>query len=76
MTLRGGGGTNLDPALKLMAQLTEEGELLLEQPLLIVTDGLFYGEIKTAREHAYLLPKGAALGYRTKAPVFHLVREE
>lgn len=76
VTLHGGGGTNLDPALKLIAQLTDEGELLPQQPLLIVTDGLFYGEIKTAREHAYLLPKGAALGYRTTAPVFHLVREE
>ncbi|MFC6592058.1 hypothetical protein ACFP81_08635 [Deinococcus lacus] len=76
MVLHGGGGTNLDPALKLIAQLTQEGELLPEQPLLIVTDGLFYGEIRTAREHAYLLPRGAALGYRTSAPVFHIARED
>ncbi len=76
VTLHGGGGTNLDPALRLIAGLTEEGELLPQQPLLIVTDGLFYGEIKTAREHAYLLPKGAALGYKTAAKVFHVAREE
>lgn len=76
VTLHGGGGTNLDPALQLIATLTQDGELLPEQPLLIITDGLFYGEIRTAREHAYLLPKGAALGYRTAARVFHIQREE
>lgn len=76
ITLHGGGGTNLDPALRLIAQLTAEGELLPEHPLLIVTDGLFYGEIKTQREHAYLLPKGAALGYKAVGPVFHIYREE
>lgn len=75
VTLHGGGGTNLDPALRLIAQLTQDGELLPEQPLLIITDGLFSGEIRTAREHAYLLPTGAALAYRTPAPVFHMQRE-
>ena len=75
VTLHGGGGTNLDPALQLIAQLTQDGELLAEQPLLIITDGLFVGEIRTAREHAYLLPKGAALAYHTQAPIFHVQRE-
>ncbi|MHA0039958.1 hypothetical protein [Deinococcus sp. PESE-13] len=76
VVLHGGGGTNLDPALHLIDQLTQEGEILPEQPLLIITDGLFAGEIRTAREHAYLLPKGAALAYRTAAPIFHMQREE
>lgn len=76
VTLHGGGGTNLDPALQLIASLTREGDLLPEQPLLIITDGLFAGEIRTEREHAYLLTKGAALGYRTPARVFHIQREE
>lgn len=76
VTLHGGGGTNLDPALRLIASLTNDGDLLPEQPLLIITDGLFAGEIRTAREHAYLLPKGAALGYRTAARVFHIQRND
>lgn len=66
--VRGRGGTELQPAIELLKGADDFPE---DAPILVITDGyieerlVFYG-----REHAYLLPEGAALPFVAKGKVF------
>jgi len=71
LTLTGGGGTSLIPALQLVDQLAGEPDgVHPDTPMLIVTDGLFEDRLAPAREHAFLMPPGCCLLFPTRAPVF------
>ncbi|MCK5727081.1 MAG: hypothetical protein KAH22_09685 [Thiotrichaceae bacterium] len=65
--VKGRGGTVLQPAVKL---LQESEDFPTKGPLLIITDGGI-DHLRIGMEHAYLLPKGMRLPYKTKAPVFY-----
>ncbi|UQN08851.1 VWA-like domain-containing protein [Deinococcus sp. QL22] len=71
LTLTGGGGTSLIPALQLAEQLAGEPDgVHPDTPMLIVTDGLFEDRVAPQREHAFLMPPGCRLLFPTRAPVF------
>ncbi len=64
--VRGRGGTVLQPAFE---QLDRAADLPKTAPVLVITDGQC-DTLRIAREHAFLMPVGARLPYRTAAPIF------
>lgn len=64
--IQGRGGTVLQPGVKL---LLDARDFPPDGPILIITDG-DCDHLRVPREHAYLLPPGARLPFRTHAPVF------
>ena len=69
-SLRGRGGTILQPGLDLLKQLADKAEFPRAGPLLIITDGYCEDKITTAMDHAYLLPQGRRLPFRPVGQVF------
>lgn len=69
-SLRGRGGTILQPGLDLLKQLADKAEFPRGGPLLIITDGYCEDKITTAMDHAYLLPQGRRLPFRPVGQVF------
>ena len=69
-SLRGRGGTILQPGLDLLKQLADKVEFPRAGPLLIITDGYCEDKITTAMDHAYLLPQGRRLPFRPVGQVF------
>jgi len=69
-SLRGRGGTILQPGLDLLKQLADKAEFPRGGPLLIITDGYCEDKITTAMDHAYLLPQGHRLPFRPVGQVF------
>jgi predicted metal-dependent peptidase len=68
--IHGRGGTILMPAI---AKLESDKNFPAEAPILIITDGLI-DSIVVRRDHAYLMPEGARLPFRTQAPRFAFER--
>lgn len=66
IAIQGRGGTVLQPGIDLL--LTAD-DFPKDGPLLIITDGQCE-PLRVPREHAYLLPAGKRLPFRTTAPVF------
>lgn len=69
--IRGRGGTVLQPAILLLEQDERFPE---DAPILVITDGAC-DELSCRRQHAYLLPEGARLPFRTMAPQFQVERQ-
>jgi predicted metal-dependent peptidase len=65
--IKGRGGTVLQPAVNLLQRADDFPQ---QGPLLIITDGGI-DHLRIKMEHAYLLPRGLRLPYRTKSPVFY-----
>jgi predicted metal-dependent peptidase len=69
-SLRGRGGTILQPGLDKLKELADKGEFPRLGPVLIITDGYCESTLHTTMEHAYLLPEGRRLPFRPVAEVF------
>lgn len=65
--VRGRGGTVLQPAV---TKLQHDERFPKDAPILVITDGAC-DVLTIAREHAFLMPQGARLPFRTMAPEFH-----
>jgi predicted metal-dependent peptidase len=66
--VHGRGGTVLQPALDL---LHRADDFPPAAPVLIITDA-DCDVLRPRREHAYLVPRGAALPFTPKGPVFRM----
>ncbi len=64
--IRGRGGTVLMPAID---RLQQDKGFPADAPILIITDGGI-DALTVRRNHAYLMPEGARLPFRTQAPRF------
>jgi predicted metal-dependent peptidase len=64
--VRGRGGTVLRPAID---RLERSEDFPKDAPILVITDGLC-DTFTVHREHAFLMPEGAHLPFRTQAPTF------
>jgi len=71
VAVKGRGGTVLQPGIDLLEQAADFPK---NGPILIITDGMIEGHISIKHEHAWLLPFGARLPFRTKWPVFFMHR--
>jgi predicted metal-dependent peptidase len=65
--VRGRGGTVLQPAI---ARLESIDDFPRDAPILVITDGAC-DVLSIKREHAFLMPEGSRLPFRTSAPQFH-----
>lgn len=65
--VKGRGGTVLGPAV---AHLQRAADFPKDAPILVITDGLC-DTFTVSRDHAFLMPMGRRLPFRTHAPVFH-----
>lgn len=66
--ITGGGGTVLQPAIDL---IEKSDDFPATGPILIITDGFIEHNLKVNKEHAYLLPRGNKLPYKTAAKFFY-----
>lgn len=65
--IKGRGGTVLQPAIDL---LVRSDDFPQKGPLLIITDGMI-DHIKVPMEHAYLMPMGSRLPFKTISTIFY-----
>lgn len=66
--VRGRGGTELQPGIDL---LQRADDFPPTAPVLVITDG-WCDVLRVRREHAFLIPPGAALPFTPRGPVFRL----
>ncbi|MGW7465885.1 vWA domain-containing protein [Streptomyces xantholiticus] len=66
--VRGRGGTELQPGIDL---LHRADDFPPTAPVLVITDG-WCDILRIRREHAFLIPQGAALPFTPRGPVFRL----
>jgi predicted metal-dependent peptidase len=66
--VRGRGGTTLQPGIDLLQRAEDFPP---KGPLLVITDGAC-DRLQIRREHAFLLPRGRALPFVPKGPVFRI----
>ena len=64
----GRGGTILQPGVDCLEQANDFPK---DGPILIITDGEIENDLKVRREHAFLLPRGNRLPFRTRGEVFY-----
>ena len=64
----GRGGTVLQPAIRF---LEEAKDFPPDAPILIITDGRIEDHLWIHREHAFLMPQGSRLPFRTKGQIFY-----
>ena len=64
----GRGGTVLQPAIRF---LEEAKDFPPDAPILIITDGRIENHLWIHREHAFLMPQGSRLPFRTKGQIFY-----
>ncbi len=69
-SLRGRGGTVLQPGLDCLRALAERAEFPRNGPVLVITDGDCEERLDTSMEHAFLLPQGRRLPFRARGPCF------
>jgi len=69
-SLRGRGGTILQPGLDRLREMADKGEFPKQGPLLVITDGFCESQISTTMDHAYLLPAGRRLPFPPRGEVF------
>jgi predicted metal-dependent peptidase len=68
VTVRGRGGTVLQPGIDLLDRATD---FPASGPVLVITDG-WCDVLRIRREHAFLIPAGAHLPFRARGPVFRM----
>ncbi len=71
-TIRGRGGTILQPGIELLASAARRGDFPGTGPLLIITDGYCEDHLDVAMDHAYLVPASNYLPFRPVGPVFQV----
>ncbi len=71
-SLRGRGGTVLQPGIDLLHDLGKRGDFPSAGPVLIITDGWCEARLDIVMEHAYLLPEGRRLPFATRAEIFSI----
>ena len=64
--VRGRGGTVLQPGIDLLQDAADFPD---DGPILIITDA-FIDRVRVKRDHAFLIPAGAALPFPARGPVF------
>jgi predicted metal-dependent peptidase len=69
-TLRGRGGTVLQPGLNQLRDLANKGEFPRKGPLLIITDGACEDQLSITMDHGFLLPEGQRLPFRAQGEIF------
>lgn len=68
VAVQGRGGTVLQPAVDLLEKARDFPK---DGPILVITDGMIESDLKITHEHAFLLPKGNRLPFRSKGEVFY-----
>lgn len=68
VAVKGRGGTVLQPGIDLLEQAKDFPK---DGPILIITDGMIEERMHIHHEHAWLLPGGRWLPFRTRMPVFY-----
>ncbi|NVD96493.1 hypothetical protein [Massilia sp. BJB1822] len=71
-TLRGRGGTVLQPGFDHLRDLANKGELPAHGPVLVVTDGWCEDRLETRMDHAYLMADGRRLPFTPRGEIFHV----
>jgi len=71
-TLRGRGGTVLQPGFDHLRDLAHKGEMPAHGPVLVVTDGWCEDKLETRMDHAYLLADGRRLPFTPRGEVFYV----
>lgn len=69
-TLKGRGGTVLQPGVDCLRQLARRGDFPLPGPVLLITDGYCEDGLDIPFDHAFLLPEGKRLPFMPKGEVF------
>ncbi|MGZ8244236.1 vWA domain-containing protein [Methylomagnum sp.] len=69
-TVRGRGGTILQPGVDLLRDLARRGEFPRRGPVLVITDGYCEESLEVPFEHAFLLPAGKRLPFVARGEVF------
>lgn len=64
----GRGGTVIQPAVDLLERAEDFPP---DGPILIITDGYIEDHLNIHRDHAYLVPKGRHLPFRTRGEIFY-----
>lgn len=70
--VKGRGGTILQPGIELLEQAKDFPN---NGPILIITDGLIEEKMSIRREHAFLVPRGRRLPFRTRGKVFYFSQQ-
>ena len=65
--VKGRGGTEIQPGVDL---LENAADFPKDGPILIITDGYIEDHLNIHRDHAYLIPKGRHLPFRTHGEIF------
>lgn len=65
--VKGRGGTRLQPGVDALEQAKDFPK---DGPILLITDGEIEDKMTIHREHAFLVPKGKRLPFRTRGKVF------
>lgn len=66
--VKGRGGTKLQPAIDLLINAKDFPK---DAPILIITDGWIERDLTVRRDHAFLIPRGHSLPFRTQSKIFH-----
>lgn len=67
--VKGRGGTRLQPGINLLESAKDFPKA---GPILIITDGEIEERLSIHHEHAFLIPKGHRLPFRSKGQIFYL----
>ena len=66
--IQGRGGTILQPAVDFLEKAVD---FPTDAPILVITDGEIEDTLQVHRNHAYLIPKGRSLPFRSRGEVFY-----
>ena len=66
--VKGRGGTQLQPAVDLLISAKDFPK---DAPILIITDGWIESDLIVKRDHAFLIPRGHHLPFRTQSKIFY-----
>ena len=67
--VRGRGGTILQPGVDLLQNAEDFPD---DAPILVLTDAQCESDLMVVREHAFVVPHGAKLPFKTRGPVFEV----
>lgn len=68
VNVKGRGGTALQPGIN---KIEKADDFPKDEPLLIITDGVIENHLDIKHEHAFLLPRGCRLPFKTRGEVFY-----
>lgn len=71
-SITGRGGTILQPGVSLLEDLATKGSFPVQGPVLVITDGYCEPNLRVDMKHAFLIPDGHSLPFRTSSEVFYL----